>query len=89
MSALIRKRSFNDLKMPLQNKPDHSRYHKNRSLHSEPPGFFSLHILTNRRMSDIEYRTTGINEIDLICPLWIQLNDYMLGKAGIFRTHYE
>jgi GNAT superfamily N-acetyltransferase len=40
-------------------------------------------------MSGIEYRTTDINEIDLICPLWIQLNDYMLGMAGTFRSHYE
>jgi diamine N-acetyltransferase len=40
-------------------------------------------------MSCIEYRTTDINEIDLIHPLWIQLNNYMLGKAGSFRSHYE
>lgn len=40
-------------------------------------------------MSGIEYRTTDIKEIDLIRPLWIQLNDYMHGKAGTFRSHYE
>jgi len=40
-------------------------------------------------MSRIEYRTTDINEIDLIRPLWIRLNDYLLGKAGKFRSHYE
>ena len=40
-------------------------------------------------MSRIVYRTTDISEIDLIRPLWIKLNDYMLGKAGTFRTHYE
>jgi GNAT superfamily N-acetyltransferase len=40
-------------------------------------------------MSGIEYRTTDVKEIDLIRPLWIQLNDYMHGKAGTFRSHYE
>jgi len=40
-------------------------------------------------MSRIEYRTPDINEIDIIRPLWIKLNDFMLGEAGTFRTHYE
>jgi hypothetical protein len=37
-------------------------------------------------MSCIGYRTTDISEIDLIRPLWIQLNDYIFGKAGTFLT---
>ena len=55
----------------------------------QPPCFFSPKILTNLQKSLIVYRTTDISEIDLIYPLWIKLNDYMLGKAGTFRTHYE
>ncbi len=40
-------------------------------------------------MPPIEYRTTDIREIELIQPLWIQLNEYHHEKAKAFRQHYE
>ena len=40
-------------------------------------------------MHAVDYRTTGISEIELIRPLWEQLNGYHLTKASHFRMHYE
>jgi ribosomal protein S18 acetylase RimI-like enzyme len=40
-------------------------------------------------MHAVAYRTTGIDEIDLICPLWEQLNEYHHSRASHFRKHYE
>lgn len=40
-------------------------------------------------MAQIEYRTTDIRDIELIRPLWLQLNEHHHAKAGIFRSHYE
>jgi GNAT superfamily N-acetyltransferase len=40
-------------------------------------------------MHAVAYRTTGMNEIDLIRPLWEQLNEHHPMKASRFRTHYE
>lgn len=40
-------------------------------------------------MHAVAYRTTGISEIDLIRPLWEQLNEYHHAKASHFRTYYE
>ena len=40
-------------------------------------------------MHAVLYRTTGFDEIDLIRPLWEQLNEYHLAKASRFRDHYE
>ena len=40
-------------------------------------------------MHAVAYRTTGIGEIELIRPLWVQLNEYHHTKASYFRTHYE
>lgn len=40
-------------------------------------------------MSPIRYRITDITEIELIRPLWNQLNEYMHTKAKTFRSHYE
>ena len=40
-------------------------------------------------MHAVAYRTTGIDEIDLIRPLWEQLNEHYHRKASRFRRHYE
>jgi ribosomal protein S18 acetylase RimI-like enzyme len=40
-------------------------------------------------MPPFEYITTDIRDIDLIRPLWIQLNGYMCTKATTFRSHFE
>ncbi len=40
-------------------------------------------------MHAVSYRATGIHEIDLIRPLWEQLNEHHHGKSSHFRTHYE
>jgi ribosomal protein S18 acetylase RimI-like enzyme len=40
-------------------------------------------------MHAVAYRTTGIDEIDLIRPLWEQLNQYHHTRATHFRKHYE
>jgi diamine N-acetyltransferase len=40
-------------------------------------------------MHAVEYRTCGIHEINLIRPLWEQLNDHHHSRASRFRTHYE
>jgi len=40
-------------------------------------------------MHAVAYLTTGIGEIDLIRPLWEQLNEYHHSKASVFKTHYE
>jgi diamine N-acetyltransferase len=40
-------------------------------------------------MHTVLYRTTGFDEIELIRPLWEQLNEYHLVKASRFREHYE
>ena len=39
-------------------------------------------------MLSIKYRNTDIRDIELIRPLWIQLNDYMHSKAETFRSHF-
>jgi ribosomal protein S18 acetylase RimI-like enzyme len=40
-------------------------------------------------MKSLEYRATGIGEIELIRPLWNRLNEHHRERAGIFRHHYE
>jgi diamine N-acetyltransferase len=40
-------------------------------------------------MHAVAYRTTGIDEIDLIRPLWEQLNEHHRAKASCFRNRYE
>jgi diamine N-acetyltransferase len=40
-------------------------------------------------MPPIEYRRTGIKDIDLICPLWFLLNDCMHTKTTNFKPHFE
>jgi GNAT superfamily N-acetyltransferase len=40
-------------------------------------------------MHAVEYRTTGFPEIDLIRPLWQQLNAHHYAKASRFRSHYQ
>ncbi len=40
-------------------------------------------------MHAVLYRTTGFSEIDLIQPLWEQLNEHHHARARQFRTHYE
>jgi ribosomal protein S18 acetylase RimI-like enzyme len=40
-------------------------------------------------MPPIEYRLTAIKDIELIRPLWVQLNEYHHSKAKTFRNHYE
>ncbi|MFA5267001.1 MAG: GNAT family N-acetyltransferase [Methanoregula sp.] len=40
-------------------------------------------------MHVVSYRSAGISEIDLICPLWEQLNEFHHAKANRFRSHYE
>ena len=40
-------------------------------------------------MSAIKYHVTDISEIELVRPLWIQLNRHHHAKAGTFRSHYE
>jgi diamine N-acetyltransferase len=40
-------------------------------------------------MHSVVYRTTGFEEIDLIRPLWEQLNGHHHAKATRFRAHYE
>jgi diamine N-acetyltransferase len=40
-------------------------------------------------MPPFEYLTPGITSIELIRPLWIQLNEYHHKRAGTFRQHYE
>lgn len=39
-------------------------------------------------MTSIEYQTTDITGIELIRPLWIQLNEHHHAKAGAFREVY-
>jgi diamine N-acetyltransferase len=40
-------------------------------------------------MHAVAYRTTGFHEIDLIRPLWEQLNEHHHVRASCFKTHYE
>jgi diamine N-acetyltransferase len=40
-------------------------------------------------MHAIVYRTTGIHEIELIRPLWEELNEHHRRRASHFREHYE
>lgn len=40
-------------------------------------------------MVSIEYRATDITEIDLIRPLWVQLNEHNHANAATFRAYYE
>jgi diamine N-acetyltransferase len=40
-------------------------------------------------MHTVTYRTSGIDEIDLIRPLWEQLNAYHHARASSFKAHYE
>jgi ribosomal protein S18 acetylase RimI-like enzyme len=39
-------------------------------------------------MFSIEYRRTGIREIDCIRPLWWLLNEYMSTQTTNFRSHF-
>jgi diamine N-acetyltransferase len=39
-------------------------------------------------MDAVAYRTCGIREIELIRPLWEQLNEHHHGKATWFKSHY-
>ena len=45
--------------------------------------------ITILRMPPIECRSTDIKEIELIRPLWVQLNDHHHAMARVFRNHYE
>jgi diamine N-acetyltransferase len=40
-------------------------------------------------MPPFEYRTSGITSIELIRPLWVQLNEHHHAHVGTFRHHYE
>jgi GNAT superfamily N-acetyltransferase len=40
-------------------------------------------------MSPFTYHTTDIRDIDIIRPLWNQLNAYMYTRATTFRSHFE
>jgi diamine N-acetyltransferase len=40
-------------------------------------------------MPPFEYHTTGIREIELVRPLWVQLNGYHHDKSQTFRQYYE
>jgi diamine N-acetyltransferase len=40
-------------------------------------------------MHVVAFRTTGINEIELIRPLWERLNEYHHTKASFFKGYYE
>jgi GNAT superfamily N-acetyltransferase len=40
-------------------------------------------------MPAFAYHTTDISDIDLIRPLWSQLNEYMFTRATTFRSHFE
>jgi len=40
-------------------------------------------------MHAVLYRATGFDEIELIRPLWEQLNNHHHAKASRFRDHYE
>ncbi len=40
-------------------------------------------------MPSFEFQSTDITEIELIRPLWVQLNAYHHAKATTFRNHYE
>jgi len=37
----------------------------------------------------VEYRTTGIDEIDTICELWKELNILHRERTPHFKPHYE
>jgi GNAT superfamily N-acetyltransferase len=40
-------------------------------------------------MPPIEYLTTDLRDIDIIRPLWVHLNEYMLTKATKFQSHFN
>lgn len=40
-------------------------------------------------MPAVEYRETDIRDIELIRPLWTQLNEHHRVRARVFRSHYE
>jgi diamine N-acetyltransferase len=40
-------------------------------------------------MPPFEYHTSGIQEIERVRPLWVQLNEYHHARAKTFRQHYE
>jgi GNAT superfamily N-acetyltransferase len=40
-------------------------------------------------MPPIEYQVRDIRDIDIIRPLWIQLNEYMCTRATTFRDHFK
>jgi diamine N-acetyltransferase len=44
---------------------------------------------TIQHMPPLEYRTTDVKDIELIRPLWIQLNEHRHTLAKTFRSHYE
>lgn len=58
-------------------------------VHSYHLIFLPSYPTTTLRMHPIEYRTTDIRDIELIRPLWIQLNEYHHKNAKTFRSHYE
>ena len=47
------------------------------------------HPNSNVRMPPFEYLASGITCIELIRPLWVQLNKHHHTNAGTFRHHYE
>ena len=51
--------------------------------------FLPRYPTTNLSMPPFEYLTTDIRDIDIIRPLWIQLNEYMYTRATTFRSHFE
>ena len=51
--------------------------------------FFGIGTRTIVYMTRIEYRSTDIRGIELIRPLWFQLNEHHHALARNFRTHYE
>ena len=51
--------------------------------------FFWICAQTILPMIRIEYRTTDVRDLELIRPLWLQLNEHHHAKARMFRSHYE
>jgi hypothetical protein len=40
-------------------------------------------------MSSIEYRVTDERDLDLIRPLWNQLNSHHLSRSTVFQRHFH
>ena len=51
--------------------------------------FFGIGTRTIVYMTRIDYRSTDIRGLELIRPLWLQLNEHHRALARKFRTHYE